>query len=234
MFLCAKKGQPRSAALQPHMPWQSHSPTLFCLQPLASACSINSVGDVGPMSRPGRPGQSCACGALIKSTNDLKTEGLTCNCKIPGGEHLLPACTPDCPAWLATCLPTALQALPPTAPTHTSSAIPAPAFFPSLSAVHDALDPEMSILKQRIARRLRHEGHTDESVKGLDLGEQAAGCAACMPCSCVPQACAAHIPGVCGVLPPISCRYTAFSSQQLMSLIALSTCPPPSLVPPCS
>jgi hypothetical protein len=54
--------------------------------------------------------------------------------------------------------------------------------------VHDALDPEMSILKQRIARRLRHEGHTDESVKGLDLGEQAAGCAACMPCSCVAQA----------------------------------------------
>ena len=28
----------------------------------------------------------------------------------------------------------------------------------------------MSILKQRIARRLRHEGNTDESVKNLSLG----------------------------------------------------------------
>ena len=42
-------------------------------------------------------------------------------------------------------------------------------------AVHDALDPEMSILKQRIARRLRHEGFNDESVKNLDLG----ACACC-------------------------------------------------------
>jgi hypothetical protein len=48
--------------------------------------SINSKGEVGPMSRPGRPGQSCACGALIKATNEIKSEGLTCNCKIPGGE----------------------------------------------------------------------------------------------------------------------------------------------------
>ncbi|EFN53712.1 hypothetical protein CHLNCDRAFT_8957, partial [Chlorella variabilis] len=81
--------------------------------------SINASGEVGPMSRPGRPGQSCACGALIKATNEIKSEGLTCNCKIPG--------------------------------------------------VHDAVDPEMSILKQRIARRLRHEGNTDESVKNLSL-----------------------------------------------------------------
>jgi hypothetical protein len=35
--------------------------------------------------------------------------------------------------------------------------------------VHDAVDPEMSILKQRIARRLRHEGHNDDSVKDLTL-----------------------------------------------------------------
>ena len=48
--------------------------------------SINASGEVGPMSRPGRPGQSCACGALIKATNEIKSEGLTCNCKIPGGE----------------------------------------------------------------------------------------------------------------------------------------------------
>ncbi|KAL4436568.1 hypothetical protein ABPG75_003707 [Micractinium tetrahymenae] len=81
--------------------------------------SINSRGEVGPMSRPGRPGQSCACGALIKSWNEIRSEGLTCNCKIPG--------------------------------------------------VHDAVDPEYSILKQRIARRLRHEGETDESVQQLTL-----------------------------------------------------------------
>ncbi|PRW33647.1 low-CO2 inducible [Chlorella sorokiniana] len=81
--------------------------------------SINASGEVGPMSRPGRPGQSCACGALIKSWNEIRAEGLTCNCKIPG--------------------------------------------------VHAALDPEYSILKQRIARRLRHEGATDESVKSLNL-----------------------------------------------------------------
>ena len=37
--------------------------------------------------------------------------------------------------------------------------------------MHDALDPEMSILKQRLARRLRHDGATDESVKTIDLGE---------------------------------------------------------------
>ncbi|EFN54502.1 hypothetical protein CHLNCDRAFT_8980, partial [Chlorella variabilis] len=81
--------------------------------------SINSRGEVGPMSRPGRPGQSCACGALIKATNEIKSEGLTCNSKVPG--------------------------------------------------VHDFADPEMSVLKQRIARRLFHEGATDESVQGLTL-----------------------------------------------------------------
>jgi hypothetical protein len=35
--------------------------------------------------------------------------------------------------------------------------------------VHEPLEPEYSILKQRIARRLRHEGHTDQSVRGLSL-----------------------------------------------------------------
>ena len=51
--------------------------------------------------------------------------------------------------------------------------LPAPSATPP--AVHDALDPEMSILKQRIARRLRHEGHDDNSVKDLDLGEWGVG-----------------------------------------------------------
>nr|AXF42662.1 low-CO2 inducible protein LCI1850 [Chlorella sp. ArM0029B] len=81
--------------------------------------SINSKGEVGPMSRPGRPGQSCACGALIKSWSDIRADGLTHSCKIPG--------------------------------------------------VHDAVNPEYSILKQRIARRLRHEGETDDSVKEMSL-----------------------------------------------------------------
>ena len=53
--------------------------------PPCPACSINSKGEVGPMSRPGRPGQSCACGALIKSWTELRSEGVSCNCKIPGG-----------------------------------------------------------------------------------------------------------------------------------------------------
>ena len=54
-----------------------------------------------------------------------------------------------------------------------SPALPHPAIatcHPS-PAVHAALDPEYSILKQRIARRLKHEGATDESVKGLNLSE---------------------------------------------------------------
>ena len=67
------------------------SETCGCLPP--PACSINAKGDVGPMSRPGRPGQSCACGALIKSLSEISTQGLTCNCKIPGGECLLQQAT---------------------------------------------------------------------------------------------------------------------------------------------
>ena len=92
--------------------------------------SINSKGEVGPMSRPGRPGQSCACGALIKSWNELRSEGVTCNCKIPGGERgrrdgggsllpLLPARPPARKA--AGCLP----ARPPKSPALTLTPPPA-------------------------------------------------------------------------------------------------------------
>ncbi|KAI3429492.1 hypothetical protein D9Q98_005581 [Chlorella vulgaris] len=81
--------------------------------------SIISVGEVGPLARPGRTGQSCACGALIRAHSEILSQGLISNCKIPG--------------------------------------------------VHEPLEPEYSILKQRIARRLRHEGHTDQSVRGLSL-----------------------------------------------------------------
>ena len=56
-------------------------------------------------------------------------------------------------------------------------------FLPALPAVHDALDPEMSILKQRLARRLRHDGATDESVKTIDLGEWQLGRQCILPLS---------------------------------------------------
>lgn len=38
-----------------------------------------------------------------------------------------------------------------------------------LIAVHEALDPEYSILKQRLARRMRYEGMTEEDVHNMDL-----------------------------------------------------------------
>ncbi|GBF99461.1 hypothetical protein Rsub_11947, partial [Raphidocelis subcapitata] len=69
--------------------------------------AINESGELGVISRPNRPGQSCACGALAKALNELQVEGLSPNCRVPG--------------------------------------------------VHDPLDPEYSILKQRLARRIRYE-----------------------------------------------------------------------------
>uniref|UniRef100_A0A7S2VV98 Limiting CO2-inducible protein B/C beta carbonyic anhydrase domain-containing protein n=1 Tax=Chlamydomonas chlamydogama TaxID=225041 RepID=A0A7S2VV98_9CHLO len=78
--------------------------------------AIDSASSVGTITRPGRSGRSCACGALLKALGELKAEGYACNCKVPG--------------------------------------------------VHDPLDPEYSILKQRLARRLRYE-KTD--VSKLDL-----------------------------------------------------------------
>ena len=40
-----------------------------------------------------------------------------------------------------------------------------------MPAVHEPLDIEFSILKQRLARRLVAEGQTDDSVGKLDLVE---------------------------------------------------------------
>jgi len=37
------------------------------------------------------------------------------------------------------------------------------------NAEHDALDPEYSILKQRLARRIRHDGLTDVDIAKMDL-----------------------------------------------------------------
>lgn len=81
--------------------------------------SIDASGDMGTISRPGRPGSSCACGALNKALVDIKTDGLSTNCKIPG--------------------------------------------------VHEPLDPEFTILKQRLARRLRYDGIDEDKVGNLDL-----------------------------------------------------------------
>jgi hypothetical protein len=81
--------------------------------------SIDSRGTIGDISRPGRPGSSCACGALNKALIEIQNDGVVANCKIPG--------------------------------------------------VHEPLDPEFTILKQRLARRLQYEGKGDEAAKGLDL-----------------------------------------------------------------
>lgn len=81
--------------------------------------SIDAKGEVGAISRPGRPGMSCACGALKAALVDIRRDGLAHNCKIPG--------------------------------------------------VHDARDPEYSILKQRLARRLRFEGASEDTVSGMSL-----------------------------------------------------------------
>jgi hypothetical protein len=82
---------------------------------------IDADGKVGNISRPGRPGDSCACGALAKALGEIRGEGLQISCKRPGE--------------------------------------------------HDARDPEYSILKQRLARRIRHEGRTEEYIRDLDLVE---------------------------------------------------------------
>ncbi len=78
--------------------------------------AIDSEGVVSSISRPGRAGKSCACGALQKCLNEFRVEGFSNNAKVPG--------------------------------------------------VHDALDPEYAILKQRLARRLKEE---KADVTTLDL-----------------------------------------------------------------
>nr|AXF41556.1 LCI70 protein [Chlorella sp. ArM0029B] len=84
-----------------------------------SISDIDARGNVGAISRPGRPGVGCACGALNKALADIRKDGLASNCRIPG--------------------------------------------------VHDARDPEFSILKQRIARRLRFEGACEETVSQFSM-----------------------------------------------------------------
>jgi len=80
--------------------------------------AIDSNGALANISRPGRPGTSCACGALIKCMGELKADGVEKSCKVPG--------------------------------------------------VHDPLDPEYSILKQRLARRIRWE---QQDIQNMDLAD---------------------------------------------------------------
>jgi len=81
--------------------------------------ALGADGELGAITRPGRPNKSCACGALIKCLGELKSQGVSENCKVPG--------------------------------------------------VHDAEDPEYSILKQRLARRIRYEQIPVESMSLVDL-----------------------------------------------------------------
>jgi hypothetical protein len=82
--------------------------------------AIDATGAVGALYRPGRPGVSCACGAMAKCLGELKAEGVTPEtCKVPG--------------------------------------------------VHSPLDPEYTILKQRLARRIRHEGIDVQSMTLCDI-----------------------------------------------------------------
>ncbi len=56
--------------------------------------SVDAMGTLGAISRPGRPGQSCACGALNAALADIKATGLKANCKRPGGVRSCPPTRP--------------------------------------------------------------------------------------------------------------------------------------------
>lgn len=75
----------------------------------------------GVLTRSGRPGDSAACGALVKALGDFKADGLEASSKTPG--------------------------------------------------VHEPENPEYSILKQRLARRIQRDGKSEKDIPGLDLVE---------------------------------------------------------------
>ena len=72
---------PTPACLPARLPARPPARLIACLP----ACSIDAKGTIGAISRPGRPGLSCACSALNAALVDIKRDGLTSNCKIPGG-----------------------------------------------------------------------------------------------------------------------------------------------------
>ena len=56
-----------------------------------------------------------------------------------------------------------------TAPPPTLHQRVSPAEMMRCLAEHEPLDPEYSILKQRLARRIRHDGGTDADLANMDL-----------------------------------------------------------------
>jgi len=87
-----------SRLLTPHPPAPSPAPLGCSHAPISRSSgkeryvffsmphiSIDAKGRMGAISRPGRPGVGCACGALAKALVDIQRDGLTSNCKIPGG-----------------------------------------------------------------------------------------------------------------------------------------------------
>lgn len=50
--------------------------------------SVDARARQGVISRPGRPGDSCACGALAAALEQIQREGLAANCKVPGGVRM--------------------------------------------------------------------------------------------------------------------------------------------------
>lgn len=61
--------------------------------------SVDAMGTLGAISRPGRPGQSCACGALNAALADIKATGLKANCRKPGGDKPSSRTPPDAFTW---------------------------------------------------------------------------------------------------------------------------------------
>lgn len=50
--------------------------------------AVDAAGRQGVISRPGRPGDSCACGALAASLNQIKADGVEKTALPPGGTFL--------------------------------------------------------------------------------------------------------------------------------------------------
>ncbi len=80
-------GQPvsRQCSSQPPLPWLQSSGKERYVFFSFPHISIDAAGNVGVISRPGRPGASCACGALNQALIDIKQHGIADSCESPGG-----------------------------------------------------------------------------------------------------------------------------------------------------
>ncbi len=139
--------------------------------------AINSEGEVGAITRPGRPKKSCACGALQKVRRweprvtpsaslvqlpDPTTPNTAAATSILHGLHALLL---HWDAWLSLVCPSPplSSSLPQCLIELKAEGVDAAVRSPGL---HDPLEPEYSILKQRLARRIRYE---KMDVNMLDL-----------------------------------------------------------------